>query len=195
MDPKKVREKGLQMGVTGGIAGTIALAIVSQLMPNLTEMQSAMAVTFVTVLLAALIRMAHNYLKHKDDPPIDRVPREYRHLALFLPLVLLLASCASIPDAGNTAILTGTIVKEAAETAYSATYDSFLDGAVTPEEMQDADELYETYLAALAAYKTSVEIFMTDLGDSATLLRLQRELLDALADLQAHTSKTKAVQP
>ena len=61
--------------------------------------------------------------------------------------------------------------------------------------MQEADELYRTYLAALAAYKTSVEIFMTDLGDSATLLRLQRELLDALTDLQAHTNKTKAVQP
>lgn len=110
-------------------------------------------------------------------------------------VVVALTACSTVPDAGNTSILAGTIVKEAAETAYSGIYASYRDGAVTPEEMEQADELYDTYLAALAAYRVSVEMYMSDLGDSATLLRMQRDLLDALTNLQGHAIKTKAVQP
>ncbi len=75
MDTRKVVAKGKQMGATAGAAGVLALLLVSNLLPNLTEFQSNAAVTFVTIALAAVIRMAHNYLKHRCDGP----PDEYGH--------------------------------------------------------------------------------------------------------------------
>ena len=68
LDRKKVAGKGTQFGLTAAIAALLSVKLVAllcALIPDLAA-HSEVGIGFFTVMFGALIRMAHNYVKHKD---------------------------------------------------------------------------------------------------------------------------------